>query len=122
MHSAIMPIRQNLYPASGLSNKNRRGLYYFAPTHEVSVSEALAEFIRHEDQLPLKLMHIGPAFRRQYKARFPFALSKRNTYIEAHEIYTSKNQMERHLPDVIEMVRGVLNELLTLPFVESTRP
>lgn len=83
MHENIMPIKKRLYPVTGISSGNSKGGEYFlAPTHEISVSEAMRRNIRHEDDLPIRAMHIGPAFRKQYNQAFPFGLSKRNTYIE----------------------------------------
>ncbi len=123
MEKNIMPVRKNLYPIKGISSNNSRGGEYFlAPTHEISVSGAMKKYINYHKDLPLKILHIWPAFRKQYNQPFPFGLSKRNTYIECHNIQEDKKNAYAQVPLIQEITRKIIGDILALPFIESTRP
>lgn len=123
MEKHIMPIRKNLYPVKGIaSNNSRGGEYFLAPTHEISVSNAMKKHINYHHDFPLKILHIWPAFRKQYNQPFPFGLSKRNTYIECHNIQEDKEKAHAQVPMIRQVTRKIIGDILALPYIESVRP
>lgn len=123
MHNNIMPVKDKLYPVSNVANNWTQTFeYYLAPTHEVSLSEAMSRYIENDYDLPINLFHIGCAFRKKYNSSFPFWLSKRNTYIECYNIQKSKENLYEQLDSVLLINKNILWDFLALPFVESVRP
>ena len=123
MDNYIMSIKDKLYPISNISsNWTKLGEYYLAPTHEISVSEAMNRYIKYDYDLPIKLFHIWSAFRKQYNSSFPFWLSKRNTYIECHNIQKTKEWLYNQLDYIISINKNILWDFLLLPYIESIRP
>jgi len=71
MEDNIMSIKNKIYPIQWISSKNKSWWsYYLAPTHEIAVSQSLQRQIKTELDLPIKLMHIWSAFRKQYNRKF----------------------------------------------------
>ncbi len=68
MCNNILNIKSKIYSINSISKNWWKKEYFLAPTHEISVSQALSRYIKYENDLPLKLFHIWPAFRKQYNS------------------------------------------------------
>ncbi len=120
MNNNIMDISKKIYNIWSVNWSKRN--YFLAPTHEIPISNILNKYIQHSGQLPMHFFHVGQAFRKQYKAPFPFNLSKRNTYIECYWLYHTKEEVEKRLWNILEINEKILRDILQLPYIISQRP
>ena len=122
MCNNILNIKSKIYSINSISKNWWKKEYFLAPTHEISVSQALSRYIKYENDLPLKLFHIWPAFRKQYNSLFPFSLSKRNTYFQCHSLQKDSNFLKLELNEIIEFHKNFFDNELIIPYIYSERP
>ena len=57
MCNNILNIKSKIYSINSISKNWWKKEYFLAPTHEISVSQALSRYIKYENDLPLKLIY-----------------------------------------------------------------
>jgi len=79
-------------------------------------------WIRSYRDLPLKLYQSGPVWRHETKATKPFVRGREFWWIEAHDVFTSREGAVDQVTKDLEIARIVLKERLGIPILQFQRP
>lgn len=92
------------------------------PTSETAMYPMYSKWIRSYRDLPLKLYQSGPVWRYETKATRPFVRGREFWWIEAHDVFSSREDAIKQVQQDLEIARIVLNERLGIPILQFQRP
>ncbi|MFV2016220.1 MAG: aminoacyl--tRNA ligase-related protein, partial [Candidatus Heimdallarchaeota archaeon] len=92
------------------------------PTSETAMYPMYSMWIRSYRDLPLKLYQSGPVWRYETKATKPFVRGREFWWIEAHDVFSSREEAIQQVKKDLEIARIVLSERLGIPILQFQRP
>ena len=92
------------------------------PTSETAMYPLYSLWVRSWRDLPLKHYQSGPVFRYETKATRPFVRGREFWWIEAHDVFSSKDGAVKQVQKDLEIARIVLAERLGIPLLQFQRP
>ncbi len=92
------------------------------PTSETAMYPLYALWVRSYRDLPLKHYQSGPVFRYETKATRPFVRGREFWWIEAHDVFASKEGAVSQVQKDLEISRIVLGQRLGIPLLQFQRP
>jgi prolyl-tRNA synthetase len=92
------------------------------PTSETAMYPLYSLWIRSYRDLPLKHYQSGPVFRYETKATRPFVRGREFWWIEAHDVFATRDNAVKQVQKDLEISRVVLGERLGIPLLQFQRP
>ncbi|MBU1197978.1 proline--tRNA ligase [Candidatus Micrarchaeota archaeon] len=92
------------------------------PTSETAMYPMYALWIQSASDLPLKIYHSSQVWRHETKATKPFIRSREFYWIEAHDVYATREESEAQVREDMQIARKVITQKLGVPFVFFQRP
>jgi prolyl-tRNA synthetase len=104
---------------SGEKLEERLGL---RPTSETAMYRMYSMWIRSYNDLPLKVYQSCQVWRHETKATKPFIRSREFHWIEAHDVFATREDAEKQVLEDMEITKKCLYEHLGVPFLFFERP
>jgi prolyl-tRNA synthetase len=92
------------------------------PTSETAMYTMYAKWIRSWRDLPLKLYQRCQVWRYETKATRPFIRSREFHWIEAHDVFATKEEAERQVREDMDTTEKVMHGQFGIPFIPFRRP
>ncbi len=92
------------------------------PTGETEFYQMYSLWIRSHRDLPLKLYQRANIFRYETKATRPLIRSREFYWIEAHDVFSTKEQAEEQVQEDIRTTEEVMHQKFGIPFFPMKRP
>lgn len=92
------------------------------PTSETAMYRMYSMWIRSYNDLPLKIYQSCQVWRHETKATKPFIRSREFHWIEAHDVFATREDAEKQVLEDMEITRECLLEQLGVPFLFFERP
>lgn len=92
------------------------------PTSETAFYEMYKIWIRSYKDLPLKIYQRANIFRCETKATRPLIRSREFYWIEAHDVFATKEEAEEQVQEDISMTESVMHQIFGIPFLPMKRP
>lgn len=92
------------------------------PTSETAMYKMYSMWIRSYNDLPLKVYQSCQVWRHETKATKPFIRSREFHWIEAHDVFATREEAERQVIEDMEITQKCLLEQLGVPFLFFERP
>ncbi|MHA2403894.1 MAG: aminoacyl--tRNA ligase-related protein [Candidatus Kariarchaeaceae archaeon] len=92
------------------------------PTSETAMYPMYSLWIDSYRDLPLKLYQSGPVFRYEGKATRPFIRGREFHWIEAHDVFTTREGAMKQVYEDMEMSYNVITKRFGVPFIGFERP
>lgn len=92
------------------------------PTSETAMYPLYALWVRSYRDLPLKHYQSGPVFRYETKATRPFVRGREFWWIEAHDVFSTRDGAVTQVKKDLEISRIVLGQRLGIPVLQFQRP
>jgi len=92
------------------------------PTSETIIYQMYSLWIRSWRDLPLKIYQRGKVFRYETKATRPLIRSREFYWIEAHDVFETKEEAEKQVNEDIKMTDLVMHNIFGVPFLPMKRP
>lgn len=91
------------------------------PTSETVMYPYYAQWIRSHRDLPLKLNQWTNVVRWEFKHPTPFIRSREFLWQEGHTAYATKPEAEVEVRQILDLYKGVYEELLCVPVVQGVK-
>jgi prolyl-tRNA synthetase len=105
--------------SEGKKLEERLGL---RPTSETAMYKMYSIWIRSWRDLPLKIYQRCQVWRYEGKSTRPFIRSREFHWIEAHDVFATKEGAERQVKEDMETTENVLHKQYAVPFLFFQRP
>lgn len=92
------------------------------PTSETAMYTMYAKWIRSWRDLPLKLYQSCQVWRYETKATRPFIRGREFYWIEAHDVFATKEEAEAQVKEDMEITEKVMHQEFGIPFIFFRRP
>jgi len=92
------------------------------PTSETAMYTMYAKWIRSWRDLPLKLYQSCQVWRYETKATRPFIRGREFYWIEAHDVFATRNEAEKQVIEDMKTTKAVMHEIFGIPFFQFQRP
>jgi prolyl-tRNA synthetase len=92
------------------------------PTSETAMYTMYSKWIRSWRDLPLKLYQRAQVWRYETKATRPFIRSREFHWIEAHDVFATKEEAEGQVKEDIGTTEKVMYRQFGIPFIPFKRP
>ncbi len=92
------------------------------PTSETAMYSMYAIWIRSWRDLPLKLYQSCQVWRYETKATRPFLRDREFHWIEAHDVFATKEEAEKQVLEDMKITENVLHGKFGVPFIFFKRP
>ena len=92
------------------------------PTSETAMYPLYSLWVRSYRDLPLKHYQSGPVFRYETKATRPFVRGREFWWIEAHDVFATREGSVNQVKKDLEISRTVLISRLGIPLLQFQRP
>ena len=92
------------------------------PTSETAMYPLYALWVRSYRDLPIKHYQSGPVFRYETKATRPFVRGREFWWIEAHDVFATREKAVHQVQKDLEISRIVLGQRLGIPLLQFQRP
>ena len=92
------------------------------PTSETAMYTMYSKWIRSWRDLPLKLYQRCQVWRYETKATRPFIRSREFHWIEAHDVFATKEEAEKQVHEDIDTTEKVMHGQFGIPFIPFKRP
>ena len=92
------------------------------PTSEAAFYQMYSLWIRSYKELPLKLYQRANVFRYETKATRPLIRGREFYWIEAHNVFATKEQAENQIQEDIQMTEKIMHKKFGIPFLAMKRP
>jgi prolyl-tRNA synthetase len=92
------------------------------PTSETAMYKMYSMWIRSWRDLPLKLYQRCQVWRYEGKATRPFIRGREFYWIEAHDVFESREEAEQQVKEDMEITENVLHKQYAIPFLFFQRP
>jgi len=92
------------------------------PTSEAAFYQMYSLWIRSHTDLPLRLYQSCAVYRYETKATKPLIRGREFLWIEAHDVFTTRDEALDQVNADMETTRAVLNEKLGIPLIFFRRP
>ncbi|GIL72508.1 hypothetical protein Vretimale_4295 [Volvox reticuliferus] len=91
------------------------------PTSETVMYPYFAQWIRSHRDLPLRLNQWTNVVRWEFKYPTPFIRSREFLWQEGHTAFATQEEAEREVLDILELYRGVYEDLLAVPVTKGKK-
>lgn len=91
------------------------------PTSETIMYPAFSKWIRGHRDLPIKLNQWSNVVRWEFKKPTPFLRSREFLWQEGHTAFATKAEADKEVLQILELYRGVYEDLLAVPVVKGTK-
>lgn len=92
------------------------------PTSETAMYQMYSIWIRSWRDLPLKLYQSNQVWRYETKATRPFIRGREFYWIEAHDVFTTKEGAEKQVLEDMDTTEKVMHREFGVPFIFFQRP
>jgi prolyl-tRNA synthetase len=92
------------------------------PTSETAMYTMYSQWIRSWRDLPLKLYQRCQVWRYETKATRPFIRSREFHWIEAHDVFSTKDGAESQVNEDMDTTEKVMHQQFGIPFIPFRRP
>jgi prolyl-tRNA synthetase len=92
------------------------------PTSETAMYTMYAKWVRSWRDLPLKLYQRAQVWRHETKATRPFIRSREFYWIEAHDVFASREDAEVQVAEDMDTTEKVMHGQFGIPFIPFKRP
>ena len=92
------------------------------PTSETAFYQMYSLWIRSWRDLPLKLYQRANVYRYETKATRPLIRGREFYWIEAHDVFKTKEQAEKQVQEDISMTEEIMHKKFAIPFLPLKRP
>jgi prolyl-tRNA synthetase len=92
------------------------------PTSETAFYQMFALWLRSHKDLPLKTYQSDPVWRCEGKATRPFFRTRQLHWIEAHDVFATKEDAERQVMEDMETTKKFIYGECAMPFIFFQRP
>jgi len=92
------------------------------PTSESAMYTIYAQWVRSYRDLPIKIYQSCQVWRHETKATKPLLRDREFYWIEAHNVFATREEAEAQVLEDMEVVRTVLYDKLGIPFFFFRRP
>ncbi|MBI5051196.1 proline--tRNA ligase [Candidatus Micrarchaeota archaeon] len=96
--------------------------YAMRPTSETAMYSMYSLWIQGKKDLPLKIYQSCQVWRCETKATKPFIRSREFHWIEAHDVFATKEEAEAQVREDMEMAESVIHNVFGVPFMFLRRP
>jgi len=107
---------------AGSDNKKLEERLALRPTSETAMYKMYSTWIRGWRDLPLKLYQRCQVWRYEGKATRPFIRSREFHWIEAHDVFATREEAESQVREDMEISENVLHGKYAIPFLFFKRP
>lgn len=107
---------------AGSENKKLEERLALRPTSETAMYKMYSIWVRSWRDLPLKIYQRCPVWRYEGKATRPFIRSREFHWIEAHDVFETREEAERQVLQDMETTEKVLHDQYAVPFIFFQRP
>ncbi|GAM23825.1 hypothetical protein SAMD00019534_070000 [Acytostelium subglobosum LB1] len=91
------------------------------PTSETIMYPAYAKWIRSHRDLPLKLNQWVNVVRWEFKHAVPFLRSREFLWQEGHTVFSTKEEADKEVFQILRLYKRVYEELLAVPMIEGLK-
>ncbi|HDD72661.1 MAG TPA: proline--tRNA ligase [Candidatus Aenigmarchaeota archaeon] len=92
------------------------------PTSETAMYSMYSIWVRSWRDLPLKLYQRAQVWRYETKATRPFIRSREFYWLEAHDVFATREEAERQVKEDMEMTETIMHREFGVPFIFMKRP
>jgi prolyl-tRNA synthetase len=92
------------------------------PTSETAIYPMYAQWVRSWRDLPLKVYQSCQVWRHETKATRPLLRDREFYWIEAHDVFATREEAESQVLEDMDIVKAVLGDRLGIPFFFFRRP
>tara|TARA_B100001971_G_C18248404_1_gene576172 strand:+ start:935 stop:2383 length:1449 start_codon:yes stop_codon:yes gene_type:complete len=92
------------------------------PTSETLFTPMFKLWVRSWRDLPMKLYQKGSVFRLDTKATRPLIRTREIIWIEAHNVFATKEQAEEQVQEDIGITEKIMHQKFGIPFLPMKRP
>lgn len=92
------------------------------PTSETAMYTMYAKWIRSHRDLPLKIYQSCQVWRYETKATRPLLRDREFYWIEAHDVFATREEAEKQVMEDLEMVENIVHKIFGVPFLYFKRP
>ncbi len=96
--------------------------YALRSTSETAFYQMYELWVRSWKDLPLKLYQRANVFRWETKATKPFIRTREFYWIEAHDVFASREEAEAQVREDLGMSKRVISGVFGIPFIHFKRP
>jgi len=96
--------------------------YAMRPTSETAMYNMYSLWIQGLKDLPLKIYQSCQVWRHETKATRPFIRSREFYWIEAHDVFATKEEAEQQVREDMEMAEKIIHGKFGIPFLFFQRP
>lgn len=96
--------------------------HFMRPTSETPMYQMYSIWVRSWRDLPLKIYQSCQVWRYETKATRPFIRSREFWWIEAHDVFATKEDSEAQVREDMETTEEVMHQQFGIPFIFFRRP
>jgi len=96
--------------------------YAMRPTSETAIFSMYSLWIHGKSDLPLKIYQSCQVWRYETKATKPFIRSREFYWIEAHDVFATKDEAMNQVREDMQMTEQVIHQTFGVPFIFFRRP
>jgi len=96
--------------------------YALRPTSETIMYKMYSLWIQGLKDLPLKIYQSCQVWRYETSATRPFLRGREFWWIEAHDVFATKEQAEQQVREDVEMTEAIMHQRFGIPFIFFQRP
>ncbi|GIU68361.1 MAG: proline--tRNA ligase [Candidatus Pacearchaeota archaeon] len=91
------------------------------PTSETIMYDSFSKWIRSYKDLPLKINQWNNVVRWEFKHPIPFLRTREFLWQEGHSVFSSKEEADKEVLEIINLYERVYNELLAIPVLRGKK-
>jgi len=96
--------------------------YAMRPTSETIMYKLYSLWVQGLKDLPIKIYQSCPMWRCETKATRPFIRGREVWWIEAHDVFATKEQAEAQVEEDMQMTETIMHQQFGIPFIFFQRP